>query len=98
MELHNIYTVDDIIRQTRDNFFSEEMRRSFSSRVSSYILNDVNKGLVYFITSDQNFNRTKRLYAIRAFDVISQTVITLDDLQGFMTLRIARDVMKSLLD
>ena len=74
------YTIKDVIRLNKGAgfyFFDKDTMRFWNSKVESKLISNM------FVTSEDNFDRTKKLYTVRGFDPETYEVETVGDFQAF---------------
>ena len=80
---------EDLIGAHEGHWFEEDTFRFFSSRLSWDSLTPAGNDTYLFVSSESNFDRTKRLYSIRSITT-SGDVQTVGDFQAFNTLAEAK--------
>lgn len=91
MNYEQIKTIADMKRFNEESgnyFFSRETMRFFESRIESNLYKDKT-----FITSEKNYNGTRRMYTVRQLQP-DGSVKTLSDFNQFRTLEDAREWRK----
>ena len=74
------YTIKDVIRLNKRagfHFFDKDTMEFWNSNVESELINNL------FVTSEDNFDHTKKLYTVREFDPETYKVGTVGDFQAF---------------
>lgn len=67
--------------KTGKYFFSKDTVKFWGSRIESVLIDGE-----YFVTSEDNFDRTKRLYTVRKFSNNYQDIVTVGEFQAYETL------------
>ena len=80
---------EDLIEAHEGHWFSTDTFHFFQSRISWGSLTPAGNDTYLFVSSESNFDRTKRLYSIRSITT-SGDVQTLGDFQQFETLQQAQ--------
>lgn len=87
-QVKTIADMKEFNRETERYFFSRETMRFFESRIESGLYKDKT-----FITSEKNFNGTKRLYTVRQLQQ-DGSIKKLSNFNQFKTLQDAREWRK----
>lgn len=88
-------TINDMIKHHKENkyhFFDDDTMQFFGSKIESDLYNDK-----YFITSEKNFDGTKRLFTVRKYDWETAQVEDIPKFQAFPTLHEAKDFLINIL-
>jgi len=93
-------SLDRLKQYYQGHFFDKDSMRFWNSRISeSSITENIVDGQVvgaWFATSEDNFDRSKRLYTARYFDISEHYMSTIGEFQAYSSLRQAKSVIKSL--
>lgn len=78
-----------IATEGEGHFFDPETMQFWNSRVETQVYKNL-----CFVTSEDNFDRTKKLYTVRQFSPDFKRINTVGDFQAYSSLAAAKEVAK----
>lgn len=82
-------TIEDVIKDHKGHFFDEDTMSFWGSKIETDLIDGD-----MFVTSEDNYNRTEKLYSIRRYNWEDHTIDTIS-FQQFKTLD---DAMEALME
>lgn len=87
-----VNTIRDAVRATGSHWFDPDTMRAFGTRVLPSVYQGV--GGIYFVTSDHDFDRTRK-YSVRRFDPTRSKIDTVGEVASYATAQEARTAAKA---